>query len=243
MHACAALLCLLSLALASGCKAPARPGPPPDPKLIQVPDGYGRPYSAEVSLSVRDRLLLLPGGRRCGLTDIGCAQALAALRGKAVALELDPALAMADLTMPLSRLSEALEDGAAACLAVSDSRERRCVAFRPFSGEEFGAWLDAEKPLGKLRVIMRADGFEVVADRGKVPGPDRFGPSLPPIGGRPDFDGLDRMLGKLARRFPEEDQAALAPSPGLRLRDVGRALGLLSGLGGERFPRAYLVFP
>jgi hypothetical protein len=211
----AALLCLSSLALASGCKAPARPGPPPDPKLIRVPDGYGRPYSAEVTLSVRDRLLLLPGGRRCGLTDIGCAQALAALRGKAVALELDPALAMADLTMPLSRLSEALEDNATACLAVSDSRERRCVAFRPFSG----------------------------ADRGKVPGPDRFGPSLPPIAGRPDFNGLDRTLGRLARRFPEENQAALAPSPGLELRDVGRALGLLSGPGGERFPRAFLVFP
>ncbi len=238
-----ALLSLLALTLATSCKAPARSGPPADPALIQVPDGYGRPFAAGASLSVKDRALVLPGGRRCGLTDVGCAEALAALRGKPLALELDPAMSMADLTVPLSRLAEALEDGATACLAVSDRRERRCVAFRPLSGEEFGAWLDADMPAGKLRVVMRADGLEVVADRGKVPGPDRFGPSLPPLAGRPDFEGLDRLLGKLARRFPDENEAALAPSPGLPLRDVGRALGLLSGRGGERFPKAYLVYP
>lgn len=239
----AALLCSLSLAFAGACRAPARPVSPADPKLIQVLDGYGRPYAAGVSLSVQERALILPGGRRCGLTDVGCAEALAALRGKAIALELDPDLAMADLTVPLSRLSEGLEDRATACLAVSDSRERRCIPFRPMSGEEFGAWLDAEKPLGKLRVVMRADGMEVVADRGKVPGPDRFGPSLPTVAGLPDFLGLDPMLGKLARRFPEEDEACLAPSSGLALREVGKALGMLSGPGGERFPRPYLVYP
>jgi len=238
--------CLPALALAllaGGCKSPVHASAPPDSWLVQIPPGYGRPYAADAVLKVKDRLLLLPGGLACGLTTAECAPALRALQGKRVALELDPDLPMADLTVPLSRLPETLTGSDAACLAASDGRERRCIPFRPFSGEEFGEWLDAERPAGKIRVVMRGDGLEVVADRGKVPGPDRFGPSLPPLEGRPDFDGLDRLLSKMARHFPDEDQAVLAPSPSLRVRDVGRALGLLSGPGGDRFPYAFLVYP
>ncbi len=225
------------------CKAPVRAALPADPALTRVPEGYGRPYAADLVLRVKERALLLPGDRACGLTDVGCGQALVALQGRSLALELDPALPMADLTVPFSRLSEALGEEGTVCLTVSDAKERRCLPFRPFSGEQFGAWLDAEMPPGKLRVVMRSDGFEVVTDRGKVPGSDRFGPSLPPLAGRPDFDGLDRLLGRLARRFPDEDQAVLAPSPSMRAGEVARALGALSGPGGERFPKAFLVYP
>jgi hypothetical protein len=234
---------LAVVAALCACKAPVRAAPPADPALARVPEGYGRPYAADLVLSVKERALLLPGNRACGLTDVGCTQALAALQGRSLALELDPALPMADLSVPLSRLSEALGNDGAACLTVSDAKELRCLPFRPLSGEQFGAWLDADKPLGKIRVVMRSDGLEVVTDRGKVPGDDRFGPSLPPLAGRPDFEGLDRLLSRVARRFPDEDEAVLAPSPSMRIGEVSRALGAMSGPGGERFPKVFLVYP
>lgn len=150
---------------------------------------------------------------------------------------------MADLSAPLGALATALGNGGTACLAAADSKGRRCIPFRPFSADDFGAWLDAERPLAKLRIVMRADGLEVVTDRGKVPGPDRYGPSLPSIGGRPDFDGLDTAAAKLHARFPDETIAGLAPSPSITVKQAARVLALLNGPQGERFERTFLVYP
>ncbi len=210
----------------------------------RAPKGYGRAPEEGLALQIKDRRLQLPDGRRCAGSDPGCAAPLAALRGKKLTLEVDASSAMGELSAALQALTEALEEGDQACLLVQDEAgQARCIPFRPFSGDEFSAWLDADQPLGKIRVIMRADGLEVVADRGKVPGPDRFGPSLPPVAGRPDFAGLDRLAASLARRFPDETEAALAASAGISIGQAAQALSLLSGPDASRFKRTYLVYP
>lgn len=211
--------------------------------LPRVPDGYGVAWDARVTLRVSERQLVLPGGHRCLPEEAACAAALAALHGERLALELDGGLRVADLSGPLAALTFGLEEGETACLAVADSKGRRCVPFRPFSGEDFAAWLDAEKPLGKVRVVMRSDGMEVVTDRGKVPGPDRYGPSLPSPGTRPDFAGLDSALLRLSLRFPDEDEAGLAASPSIPVEQAARVLAMLNGPDGERFARTFLVYP
>ena len=208
-----------------------------------MPDGYGTSFEGRVRLTVQDRRLKLPSGQTCLPEEPGCAKALADLKGEKLWLELDSTLRLADLSAPLSALAQALKDGDTCCLAVADGKGRRCVPFRPFSGDDFGAWLDADKPLGKVRVIMRADGLEVVTDRGKVPGPDRFGPSLPSLGTRPDFDALDTLLSRVKAHFPDETMAGLAPSPSISVAQAAHVLALLSGPGGARFEQTFLVFP
>jgi hypothetical protein len=176
-------------------------------------------------------------------TEPACAAALEKLRGRPIGLELDRGLLVADLSEALTLLPSALEPNDQACLIVGDARSTRCLPFRPMSGEELGSWLDAPKPLGKIRLVMRSDGIEVVADRGKVPGPDRFGPSLPPVLGKPDFEGLEPIMCQMSARFPEEDQAAVVPSARMSVGDVARALAALSGPDGSRFSRLFLVYP
>ncbi len=232
---------LLLLACACRCGEPA-PGPAPG-WLPKVPEGYGRPFRAGVTLRVQDRRLVLPSGMACLGLESSCAQALARLRGEDLVLELDEALKMADLSAALAALAEALDPGDQACLAAFDGKERRCVPFRPFSGEDFGAWLDADKPLGKIRIVMRSDGLEVVTDRGKLPGPDRYGPSLPSLAARPDYAGADDAAARLEARFPDEDTAGLVPSASIPVAQAARVLSLLSGPQGERFERTFLVYP
>ena len=246
-HRLAGALAAAGLALVSGacarCSPPVAPAPPPA-HLAAVPDGFGEPYSERRVLRVRERALVLVDGRACGdpAGDAACAEALVALRGEPLAVEIDAALLMADLSAPLAALARALEPGQQACLVVRDSKSVRCLPFRPMSGEEFGAWLDAPKPFGKIRIVMRSDGIEVVADRGKVPGPDRFGPSLPSKLGKPDFEGLEPIARALGHNFDDEE-AVVVPSAGTTFAAAARALGALSGPGAERFPRTFLVYP
>jgi hypothetical protein len=236
-----ALVVALTTLACPRCSDPELTAAPPH--VPRVPDGYGAAgFSGEI-LRVRDRKLLLPDGRACTSEAPGCSEALAALRGKALALELEGSLLMADLSEPLAALSLALEPGDQACLLVGDSASARCLPFRPFSGGEFAAWLDAPEPVGKVRVVMRSDGIEVVADRGKVPGPDRFGPSLPPQRGKPDFEGLEPLMRRMAHHFPTEDEAGVVPSGRMTVEEVARALACLSGKGAERFPKTFLVYP
>ncbi|MGC4117721.1 MAG: hypothetical protein QM765_24825 [Myxococcales bacterium] len=239
------LLLVLFVATAlDGCSCRGGPAMGPVPEwLPRVPEGYGEPFRAGALLQVKDRRLVLPSGQACLGPESGCAQALEALRGKALVLELDQQLKMADLSAALSALGEALERKDQACLEVFDGKERRCVPFRPFSGDDFGAWLDAERPLGKIRIVMRSDGLEVVTDRGKIPGPDRYGPSLPSLGAKPDYAGVDDAAGRLKARFPDEDTAGLVPSATIPLAQAARVLSMLSGPEGGRFEKTFLVYP
>ena len=228
--------------LACSCRGSTASSPPPQ-WLPKVPEGYGRPYRGGPLLKVRDRRLVLPSGQTCLGQESACAKALSQLRGQDLVLELNEQLNMADLSAAFAALGEALEKGDQVCLEVFDGKERRCVPFRPFSGDDFGAWLDAEKPLGKIRIVMRTDGLEVVTDRGKIPGPDRFGPSLPSAGSRPDYAGVEDAAAKLKARFPDEDTAGLVPSASIPVSQAARVLSLLNGPQGERFEKTFLVYP
>jgi hypothetical protein len=106
----------------------------------------------------------------------------------------------------------------------------------------FDAWLDDPRP-GKLRVVQRQDGLELVSGIGKLPGPDPNGPTVPVRGGRLDVattrDGLQRLQG----RFHVPD-ACLVPSFGTELRAVGTILtAFWSGPKEPLFERVCLVYP
>ncbi|WAS89515.1 MULTISPECIES: hypothetical protein [unclassified Corallococcus] len=88
----------------------------------------------------------------------------------------------------------------------------------------FRTWLDEVAP-GKLRIIQRADGFELSTSVGKLPGPDRNGPSVPVRGGRQDIATLRRELARLKTRFTTSDDLCLVPSFGTEVVQVARALG------------------
>ncbi|RKH73895.1 hypothetical protein [Corallococcus aberystwythensis] len=100
------------------------------------------------------------------------------------------------------------------------------VAYRLVLRDEqgFRAWLEEVAP-GKLRIIQRADGFELTTSVGKLPGPDRNGPSVPVRGGRQDIAALRRELARLKGRFTTSDDLCLVPSFGTEVVQVARALG------------------
>ncbi|WP_223636431.1 hypothetical protein [Corallococcus sp. EGB] len=100
------------------------------------------------------------------------------------------------------------------------------VAYRVVLRDEqgFRAWLEEVAP-GKLRIIQRADGFELTTSVGKLPGPDRNGPSVPVRGGRQDLATLRRELARLKTRFTTSDDLCLVPSFGTEVVQAVRALG------------------
>ena len=86
----------------------------------------------------------------------------------------------------------------------------------------FDAWLDEPKP-GKIRVVQRQDGLELVSGVGKLPGPDPNGPTVPVRGGKLDVATARQGLKRLQERFHAPD-ACLVPSFGTELRAVATAL-------------------
>ncbi len=211
--------------------------------LARVANSYGTDFQSEVTLRVQDRHLVLPSGKKCQISDLACTPELRKLAGTNVALELNSSLTMGELSEPLAALRTILGGKDTACLVVADSRSRRCIPFLPFGGDDFSEWLDADKPVGKIRVVMRGDGLEVVADSGKVPGPDRFGPSIPSLGAKPNYDRLDQIMEAMARRFPYENVAGLLPSAGMRVQEVARVMAMINGINASRFGTVILVYP
>jgi hypothetical protein len=119
------------------------------------------------------------------------------------------------------------------------------VAYRLVLRDEegFRAWL-AEVAPGKLRIIQRADGFELTTSVGKLPGPDPNGPSVPVRGGRQDLATLRRGLGLLKGRFKTSEDLCLVPSFGTEVAQAARALGAVYTAPGEPlFETLCLVFP
>lgn len=87
----------------------------------------------------------------------------------------------------------------------------------------FQGWID-EPVAGKLRVIHRADGFELQTNLGKLPGPDVNGPTVPVRGGKLDLMTLHRGLEKIAGRFKGAPDVCFVPSFGMALNETTRAL-------------------
>jgi hypothetical protein len=106
----------------------------------------------------------------------------------------------------------------------------------------FDAWLDDPKP-GKLRVVQRQDGLELVSGIGKLPGPDPNGPTVPVRGGRLDVATAREGLRRLQARFRASD-ACLVPSFGTELRAVGTVLSAFwSGREEPLFDTVCVVYP
>jgi hypothetical protein len=89
----------------------------------------------------------------------------------------------------------------------------------------FGAWLDEPTP-GKVRVIQRADGFELQTNMGKLPGFDAKGPTVPLRGGQFDWPLLQKGLERLKGRFKADAKdVCFVPSYGLEMQQLVRAMG------------------
>ena len=107
----------------------------------------------------------------------------------------------------------------------------------------FQAWL-AEVAPGKLRIIQRADGFELSTNVGKLPGPDPSGPSVPVRGGKQDLATLRRGLGLLKGRFTTSEDLCLVPSFGTEVAQAARALsGAYTAPGESFFETLCFVYP
>jgi hypothetical protein len=107
----------------------------------------------------------------------------------------------------------------------------------------FGAWID-EAVAGKLRVIQRADGFELQTNLGKLAGGDPNGPTVPTRGGKLDLVTLQKGLDRVKTRFPEAPDVCFAPSWGTTLADATRAVAA-NQVSAEQvvFAQVCLVYP
>ena len=137
-----------------------------------------------------------------------------------------------------ARLDEA---GVRTFLAHPDGK----VVFRVTLSDEadFRHWVD-QPTAGQIRVIHRADGFELQTNLGKLRGDDPNGPSVPLRGGQWDLARLRAGLGVLKDRFPSASESCIVPSFGMELSDVARALtAFYDDDGDRRFPVVCLVYP
>lgn len=109
--------------------------------------------------------------------------------------------------------------------------------------DDFRGWLN-EHAAGRIRVIHRADGFELQTNVGKLPGADPNGPSVPLRGGKWDIARLRTALVALEKRFDSDNESCIVPSFGMELRSVATALtGYYTGDGDPLFPALCLVYP
>lgn len=108
---------------------------------------------------------------------------------------------------------------------------------------DFQAWIDEPVP-GKLRVIQRADGFELQTNLGKLPGGDPNGPTVPLRGGKLDLTTLQRGFQRIQAKFKSAPDVCFVPSFGTELEKVARAMSV-NYLSPESayFPQTCLVFP
>ena len=169
--------------------------------------------------------------------DAGVAPLLAAIAAGPALLVPDEGVYMAEAAPLLAALDDAhvptwlLHPGGAVAFQVELRDERA-----------FGAWLDAPTA-GKLRVIQRQDGLELVSGIGKLPGPDPNGPTVPVRGGRLDVATAREGLQRLQLRFHTPD-ACLVPSFGTELRAVATVLSAFwAGPKEPLFEHVCLVYP
>jgi hypothetical protein len=170
--------------------------------------------------------------------DAGWAPLLSELNGHTVLVVPDEASYLAQV----APLFAALDDARSTVWLLHPSG---AVAFQVLLRDEkaFDAWLDEPKP-GKIRVIQRQDGLELVTGIGKLPGPDPNGPTVPVRGGRLDVATARLGLQRLRQRFPAATDACLLPSFGTELRAAATALSAFwSGAGQPLFETVCLVYP
>ena len=89
----------------------------------------------------------------------------------------------------------------------------------------FQNWIDEPVP-GKLRVIHRADGFELQTNLGKLPGGDPNGPTVPVRGGKMDLVTLQRGFERIQAKFKSAPDVCFVPSFGMELSKIARAMAV-----------------
>lgn len=177
------------------------------------------------------------GALRLALSSRGVAPAQLA-GAKVVLLAPDAEVYLAQV-LPLLA---ALDDGGVETWLLHPNGE---VAFRLVLRDEaaFQAWLDEPKP-GKVRVIQRADGYELSTNVGKLPGADPNGPSVPAYAGGLDIATLRHGLTLLHERFKKAEDACIVPSYGTELQKVASSLsGFFEGPDRPIFDEQCLVYP
>ncbi len=107
----------------------------------------------------------------------------------------------------------------------------------------FQEWIDEPVP-GKLRVIQRADGFELQTNLGKLPGGDPNGPTVPLRGGKMDLTTLQRGFQRIQGKFKSAPDVCFVPSFGTEFAKISSAMAV-NYLSAESayFPETCLVFP
>lgn len=251
------LLALCAAVLTAGCQQEKAPpltslAPAPLEPLVGVAvDGgsdlhrlapapvWGAPVPTEaVRVQVRGGELQLGTRRFASALDGGPGPLLSELNGRAVLLVPDEDSYLAQMAPLLA----ALDDVRTGVWLLHPSG---AVAFKLLLRDEkaFDAWLDEPKP-GKIRVVQRQDGLELVTGIGKLPGPDPNGPTVPVRGGRLDVATARLGLQRLRQRFPAATDACLVPSFGTELRAAATALSAFwAGPGQPLFDTICLVYP
>lgn len=87
----------------------------------------------------------------------------------------------------------------------------------------FQAWLDDPSP-GKVRIIQRADGYELSTGLGKLHGLDPNGPTVPVRGGKLDLATLQKGLDRVKERFKSAPELYFVPSYGTDLTALARTV-------------------
>jgi hypothetical protein len=244
-----------------GCREekPAAPlkslAPPPLPSLAAAPGDAGTPDDALYRVAPAEvygeerpedalRLELAGDAVRLGgesftpLRPEEARKLAARVKGQGVLLVPD-----ADtLMVQVSELLATLRDNAAEVwLAHPDAPVAYPLLLRDEQG--FQKWL-AEVAPGKLRIIQRADGFELTTSVGKLPGPDPQGPSVPVRGGKQDLATLRRGLGLLKGRFTTSEDICLVPSFGTEVAQAARTLsGVYTAPGESLFETLCFIYP
>ena len=225
---------LLALACCIGCKAPTRSEAP-------ALDASVKPLGAE---SARDEIFtvtpFVPKGPavpklpRLHASLAQIAQGFPKLPQEgALLVDFDDEVYMAALAPFFARV-----DGRSLWFAHPDAPLAFPVKLR--DEPAFQAWLDEATP-GKIRVIQRADGFELVTNLGKLPGSDPNGPTIPLRGGQLDLHRLRLGLERLRGRFPDAPDCCFVPSFGMPVADVVRALAAASGGPGDELFQEFCI--
>ena len=156
-----------------------------------------------------------------GLTiiDDASAQKLAAsLNGTPVLLTAQDGTYLAQVTPLLAALDDAKAE---VWLKHPDAN----VAYKLVLRDEpaFQAWLDDPSP-GKVRIIHRADGYELTTGLGKLHGLDPNGPTVPVRGGKLDLPTLQKGLDRVKERFKMAQELYFVPSYGTDLANIARTV-------------------
>lgn len=161
-----------------------------------------------------------------------------------LALDIPADTPSAALNAPFSALAETLPGVALhpVCIRASVEGGSRCVNALLRTQESMKGWMAALEPLDKLRLVIRNDGMEVVTRHGKIPGPDRFGPSIPARKGVHDFDLLYQDAARLSARFPQESQVAVLAGGQTTMQTLAMAMDTMRRASGGRLRDFILVY-